>query len=127
MAYRVFWHVPQQILCLELEGDLTLDDFNQINRAVNDHLGRDDGAERRIALVIDITRPGKTPQAFAQLQASQTYAERRDLKFIFVAGRNKFMRLMVMLTFNLCRQGLRFFENMDQALAVAQRSTPALK
>ena len=120
MAYRVFWRVPHHTLCLELEGDLTLDDFNLINRAIIDHLGGET-TDRRIALVVDITRPGSIPQAFAQLKASQTYVLRHDLKFILVAGSNKFMRLMMLLTFNLCRPSLRFFDNVDQALTFVQR------
>lgn len=126
MAYRVFWRVARQTLCLELQGDLTVSDFNLINQAVIDHMGNESD-KQRITLLIDITRPGKIPQAFAQLKASQTYVLRRDLKFIVVAGTNKFMRLMMMLTFNLCRPSLRFFDTMEQALAFAQRVTPALQ
>ena len=120
MAYRIFWRVPQQTLWMELEGDLTLNDFKQINCAVVEHLGADEG-NRQVALVVDITRTGKIPQAFAELRMSQTYGQRRDLKFIIVAGTNKFMRLMILLTFNLCRPSLRFFDTMDQALAFSQR------
>ena len=119
MAYRIFWHVPDQILYLELEGSLNLNDFTQINRTIIDLLGNE-GANRHVSLVVDITRPGNTPRDFAQLKASQTYLLRHDLKFILVAGRDKFMRLMMMLTFNLCKPKLRFFDNIDQALKVAK-------
>jgi hypothetical protein len=115
MAYRVFWQVPQQVLCVELEGAVSLDDFIQINQAVHDHLG-DEKTNRSVALLVDITRPGNTPQAFQQLKASQTYVLRRDLRFILVVGSNKFMRLMMMLIFNLCKPSLRFFDNMAPAL-----------
>ncbi len=124
MAYRVFWVIPQQVLCLELEGDLSLHDFNQINQAVIEQLG-DETIERQLTLLIDITRPGRVPQAFDQLRASQTYVQRYDLKSVLVAGTNKFMRLMILLTFNLCRPSLRFFDNTDQALKVAQRTNRA--
>jgi hypothetical protein len=122
MAYRIFWQVPGQILYLELEGHLSLDDFNQINEAIIDHLGAEQN-DRRIALLIDITRPGNVPQAVNQLRASQTYVGRRDLRFILVAGRNKLLRLMMLLTFNLYRPSLCFFDDVDQALMSAQRFT----
>lgn len=125
MAYRVFWQVPQQILCVELEGHLSLNEFTQINDAVISHL--DQGAATRpFALLVDITRPCTTPRAFEQLRASQTYILRHDMKSIMVVGTDKFMRLMMLLTFNLCRPSLGFFDNIDQALKSAQGTRAAV-
>ncbi len=126
MAHQVFWRVPHQTLCVVLEGDLSIEDFHQLNRKILGELG-EESANRCIALIVDITRPGSIPQAFAQLKASQTYVSRRDLKFILVAGSNKFMRLMMLLTFNLCRPSLRFFDTIDQASAFVQMVFPALQ
>ena len=115
MTYRIFWRIPQQLLCLELEGDLSITDFNHINQAVTDHLGVVI-ANRRVALVIDITQPGHIPTAIAQLKETQTYVLRPDLSMILVVGSNKLSRLMMLLTFNLCRPRLKFFDTMDAAL-----------
>lgn len=120
MAYRVFWQIPHQIICVELEGNLTLNDFQQINQDILEHLGSEN-RERPVTLVIDVTRPSTTPQAFAQLNASQTYTLRRDLKFILVVGSNKLMRLMMLLTFNLCKPSLRFFDTIDEVSLFIQR------
>ncbi len=119
MGYRVFWQVPHQFLYLELEGYLSLDDFMQINLTVNDLLSAE-VKDRQVTLVIDITRPCTAPKAFAQLKASQTYLMRRDLKYILVVGSNKLMRLMMMLTFNLSKPSLWFFDSFEQALKFAQ-------
>jgi len=121
MAFRTYWHTPQQILCIELEGTLSLDDFNHMNQAVWDQLG-DEASNQPVALLVDITRPSKMPQAFQYLRESQVYTQRRDLKMILVVGSNKFNRLMMMLTFNLCKPSLWFFDNIEQALALAKRS-----
>ena len=120
MAFRVFWQVPQQVLCIELEGNLNLDNFHQINQMVTDSLNSKE-VHQPVTLLVDITRPGRIPQAFAQLKESQTYATRSDLKFIVVAGNDKFRRLMMLLTFNLCRPSLRFFDNLDQGIKFTQR------
>jgi hypothetical protein len=120
MAYHVFWQIPQEVLCLELTGDATITDFTQINEAILHYLG-DDSTEQRVVLLIDATQSGRVPAAFAQLKASQTYTQRYDLKMIAVASTDKFIRLMMMLTFNLCKPGLRFFNSVDHALEFAQR------
>jgi hypothetical protein len=114
VTYRVFWQVPQEILCIELAGDLSIDDFNHINQAVTDQLGTE-ATNRHVALVVDVTRPGHIPTAVAQLRETQTYVLRRDLNMILVAGSNKLLRLMMLLTFNLCRPRLNFFDTMDEA------------
>ncbi len=115
MAFQVFWQAPHRVLCVKLEGAMSLDDFIQINQAVNDHLG-DETTNRSVALLVDITRPANTRERFEQLKASQTYILRRDLKFILVVGNNKLMRLMMLLIFNLSKPSLRFFDNMAPAL-----------
>jgi hypothetical protein len=120
MAYRVFWHIPQQVIFVELEGNLTLKDFQQLNRDVVELLGAE-SADRPVTLVIDVTRPTTTPQAFEQLKASQTYTQRRDLKSIIVVSSNKFIRLMMLLTFNLCRPSLRFCDTVDEASMFIQK------
>ena len=125
MTYRIFWQVQQQVLCVELAGDLSLDDFNRINGEVINHLGDEPTTKYRdVTLLVDITRPSSTPRVFEQLKQSQTYVFRRDLKFILVAGSNKFMRLMMLLTFNLCRPSLKFFDDVDHALKYVQMVSP---
>lgn len=114
MTYNIFWQIPDQVLCMELEGHLQLDDFNQINYAVISHL--DSVTENPgIALLISAARLNGVPQAFQQLRASQTYVERRDLTHIVVVTTNKMVRLMMLLTFNLSRPSLRFFDDLDHA------------
>lgn len=122
MAYKLFWKTPRQVLCLELEGELTFDDFTQVNRAIIDQLGPE-SLNQPVALLIDITRQCRVPSSFAQLTASQTYMMRRDLQFILVAGSNKFMRLMIMLIYNLCRPSLKYFDDVDQAIKFHESKT----
>lgn len=121
MAYRVFWEVPQGILRLELAGVLSLEDFSQINQTVSEHLGVET-SDRRLALLVDTSQLSGMPSSVAQLQVSQKYLLRQDLQFILITGSTKLVRLLLLLTFNLCRASLRFFDNTDQALVFAQRT-----
>ncbi|MCC7205706.1 MAG: hypothetical protein IT323_00270 [Anaerolineae bacterium] len=120
MPYQVFWQVPHEILCVHLEGHLSLEEFHVINEAVVGELG-DEGAQHRYAILIDITHPASLPQAFQPLRESQAYARRRDVKYILVVGRDKLLRLMLLLTFNLCRPALRFVDTMEEAFRIAHR------
>src|SRR5947209_1468538 len=99
MAFKVSWQVPQQVLFVELDGELSLDDFNGINQAVVSHLNAL-AENAAITLLINTTQLVSVPQAFQQLKASQTYVQRRDLQYILVVGNNKMIRLMMLLTFN---------------------------
>jgi hypothetical protein len=121
MSYQVCWEIPEQVLCLELIGDLSLEDFVEVNRLITARLN-DDIGDKRIILLVDISRSASMPRAFEQLKASQTYLMRQDLKFILVAGTSKFMRLMMTLTFNLCRPSLMFFEDKTRAMQFAQKT-----
>jgi hypothetical protein len=114
MAYKVFWHVPHQVLFVELDGQLSLDDFNQINNTVLSHLD-DATGDTGFTLLVNTAQVSSVPQAFQQLKASQTYVQRRDLQYIVVVGNNKLIRLMMLLTFNLCRPALHFFEDIERA------------
>jgi hypothetical protein len=113
--YQVVWQIPQQVLRLNLEGELSLEDFEQINRIIIEHMGRVIRSQA-ISLLIDVAQPCRPPKNFAQLKASQTYVTRHDLNYILVSSNDKFMRLVIMLTFNLCRPSLKFFEDVGQAL-----------
>ncbi len=125
MAYKVSWQVPQQVLLVELEGQLSLDDFNGINQAVVSYLN-DLPENAAVALLINTSRVSSVPQAFQQLKASQTYVQRRDLQYILVVGNSKMIRLMMLLTFNLCRPALRFFDDLDHAHSFLRLMKPKL-
>ncbi len=117
MAFQVFWHIPHQVLCLELEGHLSLQDFSQINEAILNVLNSE-AQHSRITLLVNAINLSSVPQAFQQLRASQAYVERPDLKHIVVATTNKMIRLMMLLTFNLSRPSLRMVDDLDQAQMV---------
>ena len=119
MTSRVCWYVPQQILYVELKGNLSLEDFNQINQAIISKLDND-VAGHRVAVLVDITQPSHAPRAFEQVRTSQTFLQRHDIRFILVAGNNKLMRLIATLIFNLGKPSLKFFDDVDQALEFAQ-------
>ncbi len=124
MPYQIEWEVPQSVLSLRLLDHVTLQEFVEIDRGITDRLDTvsDDA---RIALMVDTIAAKSVPQAYNDLKASQTYAVRRNaqLEYILVvSGSNKLMRLMMMLTYNLCRPRLQFFDTPAQALFFLSRT-----
>jgi hypothetical protein len=118
VPYQVDWEIPQSVLRVQLTAHVTLPEFVEVNRMVTDKLNTV-SADAGIALMVNVNEALSVPQAFNQLRLSQTYATSSNsrLKYILiVCGNNRLMRLMMLLTFNLCRPSLQFFDTPAQAL-----------
>lgn len=116
MPYQVNWEVPQVILNLQLLDDVTMPEFASINDEINSHLPHT-SSDVPLALMIDMTHTRSVPKDFKALMASQRYATTRSpIKWILVISSNRLMRLMMMLTYNLCRPQLHFFDTKEEAL-----------
>jgi len=106
------WDVPETVLCLKLAGRLTNEEFHNINKEIVAALTeRHD--DRPIALVVDTLEVKSIPPNYSQLNASQTYANRDDIKYLMIIGKNKLIRLMMLLIYNLCRARLRFSDDYE--------------
>lgn len=120
MPYQVYWDAPKMLLYLKLTGDVSLQEFVEIDRDITHYLASYEVGES-IALLVDVKDAKSVPQSFNQLRTSQTYAyeyyQSKLSHILVVSGNNKLMRLMMMLTFNLCRPSLQFFEAKTQALS----------
>lgn len=119
MPYQVHVQAPDALIYLKLTGDVSLQEFIEIDREVTRYLEAD-SLDEGIAMLVDVNDAKSVPQAFNQLKASQTYASVYGSKLSYilvVSGGNKLMRLMMMLTFNLCRPNLQFFETPMQAMS----------
>jgi hypothetical protein len=104
----------QSLLSLTLQGNLSEQDFSQMNELVTRSL--DAINESRVALVVNALGAKTVPRNFKQLQASQTFSQRKDLKWLLVVTDNKLIRLMMLLTYNLSRPSLRFFSTEREAM-----------
>jgi len=118
MSYEISWSIPQTTLCVKLLDAVTFQDFIAIDRDVTLYLGKND---RLTALIVDTSEAKSIPQHFEKLKASQTYIRDSTLRFICVVGQSKFMRLMMMLVFNLSGPSLQLFDNLDKAQAFLDR------
>lgn len=119
MPYRVYWEAPNAMLYLKLSGDVSLQEFIDIDREITRYLASDK-LEDKVTLLVDVNEAKSVPHSFNQLKASQTYATVYDSKLshiLVVSGGNKLMRLMMMLTLNLSRPSLQFFDTPMQALS----------
>jgi hypothetical protein len=113
MPYQISWETPEAVLCLRLLEQVTLQEFVEIDRTITSHLN-DSSVDASIALMVDVTETKSVPQSFSELKNSQTYATAANVRlhWILVIGNNRLMRLMMLLTFNLCRPSLRFFDTL---------------
>lgn len=115
MPFALDWQVPQRVIWLTLTGTLTLQDYVEINTEVSKLL-ESVPAGVKAGLVVDATHLVGTPTNVEQVTNSQKYAylSNNPLKIILVVCSNKFMRLMMTLTFNLCRPFLYFANSVEE-------------
>jgi hypothetical protein len=106
------------VLHLRLIDEITLDDFQQINAEVEEHM-REHG--KRLAIVIDVNATRRVSYNVEQIRASQRYALDPSLDWILVVGNNKLLRLTMIVVFNLARAPLQLFQNLDEARAFLKR------
>lgn len=114
MSYRLFWEIQDLVLCLELGTQITIEEFVEIDEQINAHLDRREN-RRQIILKIDALETSRIPQNLSMMKSSQTYVDRPDLKSLIVIGGNKYVRLIMMLTFNLSRPTLHFAMSHEHA------------
>lgn len=119
MPYQVHWESPDTLLYLKLTGELSFQEFIDIDHEITGYLSRDYRANK-VVLLVDVKDAKSVPQTFKELKASQSYAYDYNFNLshiLIVSGGNKLMRLMMMLTYNMCRPSLQFFETPAQAWA----------
>jgi hypothetical protein len=116
MPYQINWETPEAVLSLRLLDQVTFQEFVEIDRSITAHLN-EGSPDSAIVLIVDVTQATSVPQSFNELKTSQTYATAANLrlKWILVVSSNRLMRLMMLLTFNLCRPTLRFFDTLVDA------------
>lgn len=110
MPYEINWDIPDVVLCVKLLGQVSIEEFLEINEQVNAHLDACNTSERNL-LVIDTIEAQRIPRELSSMKNSQTYANRVDLKWIMIVGDNKTIRLIMLLTFNLSKAILQFADN----------------
>lgn len=115
MPYEIYWEVPDSVLLIKLLGHVSLDDFYDINEGVLDYLDRR-AHYQRIAVVVETNSAASVPQQFQNLKASQTFVESDDVRWLLVSANNKFLRLMMLLTYNLSKPSLHFFDSVPTSL-----------
>ena len=109
--YQVYWDVPGYVLSLKLIDALTLKEFIEIDHLITSYLST---TITRTVIVIDITAAKHMPFPSEQMKASQVYMHHSMLRSLLILGENKLLRLTLLLTFNLARASLQFFDNNEQ-------------
>jgi hypothetical protein len=117
MPYQIEWDEPGSILTLRLIDRVTLDEFDRIDQEIAAHFAEAPESDS-FMLIVDTDSASSVPQDFTRLQMSQRYAAGSTPKLrhiLVVSGKNRLMRLMMLLIYNLCSPNLRFFDTLDQA------------
>ncbi|MEO1288218.1 MAG: hypothetical protein AAFV93_10650 [Chloroflexota bacterium] len=102
MAYELAWHIEDQALLLTISGHYTLLDARDANKHILDMLEK---SSNTLALLIDATTMQR-PYNFGEIRATQHYMDHQRLDGIYVATRDRLIKLSMMVIFNLSRANL---------------------
>lgn len=114
MTYELDWYVPDQILQLRLMGQPALHQFQRLNQEIIQAL---DEAQNDLWLMVDVQGLSHMLPGWETIRTSQTYMYHPRLTFIVIVTdrRNRLVRLMMMILYNLSRAGLKIFDSWDDA------------
>lgn len=112
MAHSLSWYIPQQILYLSLEGQLTVPEMKLINDEVTAYL---ENAAARISIVIDASELQVGYQTANSLRDTQQYMNHIQLQQALVVATSKLNRLIALLAFSRSRARFIQFDNFDDA------------
>jgi hypothetical protein len=120
MGYKLSWHIPQRVMYLKLHTETTLQEFEEINKAI---LGNLEQLKERQCLIIDVTEFKPDALVWDRIRASQLYVTHENLDYALIVGprTNRLLRLMMMVLFNVSRAGLKFFETLEEANTFLER------
>jgi len=116
MTYQLSWHIPDQVLALDISGEYTLNEAEAVNTIVGRELKQ---VKRPITIIIDATYMER-PRNFQELRAAQNYMHHRYLDHIMVASDDKVIKLAMMIIFNMSRAYFTVVDSVDQALTQIQ-------
>ncbi|MBL8131331.1 MAG: hypothetical protein JNL42_05705 [Anaerolineae bacterium] len=108
---ELFWHMPGKVMCLRITGDYTLEHSREINATLTDEL---DQCHDELVLLIDAAAMNR-PYHFDQIRTSQTYRDHPRLKHIYVATKDRLVKLALMIIFNISRAHLHVCDDVNAA------------
>ena len=106
------WNTPGQVLHLKMSNNLSVEEFIEIDKEINEHL---QACDERIALIVDASDAQFSPYSIEKVKPTQKYLNSYQISQLIVVGDKKLNRLAMLLLFNLCRPRLQFCDNFDQA------------
>jgi SpoIIAA-like len=115
MGYELNSRVPRKALYLRMHGEISLQEFIEIDKQINQLLRQCDG---QVTLIVDASEASFSPYKIENIKATQSYLQSKQIERIVAISNKKLNRLAMLLLFNLCLPRLQFYDNADQAGAL---------
>lgn len=112
MGYSVSWYIPDQVLRIVLENNLTIDELQTIHQDVTGVLA---SVHNNLHVLIDATQFSASYNSSAQLRDTQLYGNNPRVNGILVIADNKLTRLITLMAFCLYRAPITQFMNYGAA------------
>ncbi|MDQ7024638.1 MAG: hypothetical protein Q9P01_07250 [Anaerolineae bacterium] len=119
MAHTLSWYTPHRVLCLTLEGQLSIEELQEINLKVMEMFERQND---RLNIVIDATSLKSGYNTSNDLRSTQKYMNHHQLDTAFVVAENKINRLITLMAFSISRAKFLQFRDWEKATDMLSRS-----
>jgi hypothetical protein len=115
MPYQISWDDTATGV-VTLKGEVTRTEFEALSQEIK--IGLKTVAKNKThkaALIFDIQYAQMIPPTDNTTRELHSYANDPHLKWILIGGKNKLVRLILMLCFNLASANVRLFESVEAA------------
>lgn len=108
MPQTIQWIIPQTVLSVKIEGDLTKQEIMSLDTLVYDALVSAPACE---TMIFDIRTVWSVPSHLYQMRLKRTIPPDHPLSSICIIGEYRLLRLMLLLTYSATRAGIQLFPN----------------
>lgn len=118
MPYILDWYKTHQVIYLELNGNLTVEELQQVNHEIINVL---DASSHKMYIVINANNFRVGYHSTHHLRDTQKYMNHPELDSAFMVSNDKLTRLITLIAFSLSRAKFFQFDTMQLAEKMLNR------
>lgn len=121
MPYTISWEIPDEILRLSLQEDISKADMHALNADLQNFL--DDST---LSLIIACSAVDNLEFKPIEISEALTFLKNPGLDWVLVCGAKSYLHLVTKVIFQLAQVRVRFFNTVEEAMFFWEDVSPKL-